>query len=349
MKFLWPDMLWLLTVLPVLVAAYLLVLRRAKRAAVRYASLSIIKDAMGRSSIRRHVPAVLLLSALGATLVSMARPAAVIVLPSNHETVILAIDVSGSMRAEDVQPSRLAAAQAAASSFIAEQPPSTRIGIVEFSGSAVLAQPPTQSREELQRTIHALQPQNATAIGSAILVSLKALFPDAKFELESWPPHRNAASAAGGMPLNQGARSQNPAPKPVQPGSYKSAAIILLTDGQNTAGPHPVEAARMAAERGVRVYTVGFGTGGGEISWGGASAMRVALDEATLRTVAELTGADYFHAGNASELTNVYRTLTSELVLEKKSTEITALFAAAAALAMVLASLFSLLWFSRIS
>lgn len=330
MKFLSPQMLWLLGALPALIAAYVLVLRHRKRAALRYASLTIVKGAIGRGqSVRRHLPAVLLLMGIGAMLVAVARPAAVITLPSQHETVILAIDVSGSMRAEDVQPNRLAAAQAAAKSFIEEQPASTRIGIVEFSGSAALVQPPTRSREDLERALDALQPQNATAIGGAILVSLKAIFPDAQFDLEN---PRRAVSAAL---------------KPAQPGSYKSAAVILLTDGQNTAGPDAVEAARIAAERGVRVYTVGFGTENGEISWGDGRSMRVALDERALRTVAALTGAEYFQASSAAELKNVYGMLNSKTLLEKRATEITALFCAAAVLTMVLASLCSLLWFSR--
>jgi Ca-activated chloride channel family protein len=270
---------------------------------------------------------------MGAMLLSVARPVAVIALPSHHETVILAIDVSGSMRAEDVQPNRLAAAQAAAKSFIAEQPPGTRIGIVAFSAAAALVQAPTRSREELERTIDGLRPEGATALGSAILVSLKALFPKLEVDLQSANRYRR----------------QNPQPGAVQPGFYKSAAVIVLADGQNSAGPDPLEAARMAAGHGLRIYTVGFGTENGEISWDGGASMRVALDEGTLRTIAELTGAGYFRAGSASELKDVYRALNSRSILEKKSTEITALFCAAAALTLMLASLLSLLWFNRLA
>ncbi len=327
-------MLWLATSLPLLVAGYVLILRHKKKAAVRYASLSIVKDAMrGGPAMRRHIPALLLLVAIAAMLLSVARPTAVITLPSLHDTVILAIDVSGSMRATDVEPTRLAAAQAAAKLFIAEQPTATRIGVVEFSGSAALVQVPTRGREDLERTIDGLHTQGATAIGSAILTSLKALFPEAEVDLQSSNLYRRA-----GAPL-----------KVAAPGSYKSAAVILLTDGQNSAGPDPVEAARMAAERGLRVYTVGFGTQNGEISWDGGGAMRVALDEPTLRRIAELTGAAYFHAGSAAELKDVYRNLNSKSILEKKSTEITAVFCAAAVLALMLAWLCSLLWFHRLA
>jgi Ca-activated chloride channel homolog len=334
MEFLWPQMLWLPAALPLLVAAYLLILRHRKKAPLRYASLGIVKEAMrGGPAIRRHIPPLLLLVGIGAMLLSVARPAAVITLPSSHDTVLLAIDVSGSMRAEDVQPNRLAAAQAAAKAFIAEQPAGTRIGVVEFSATAALVQPPTRSREDLERAIDALRPQGATALGSAILVALKTLFPDAEVDLQSSRPYRRV----------------NAPRSTVQPGSFKSAAVILLTDGQNSAGPDPVEAARMAAERGLRVYTVGFGTENGEIRWDGGASMRVALDEATLRTIAELTGAEYLHAAGASELEDVYRALNSRHILEKKSTEITALFCAAAALTLLLASLLSLLWFNRLA
>jgi len=327
-------MLWLATALPLLVAAYLLILRHKRKAAVRYASLCIVKDAMrGGPAIRRHIPPLLLLAAIGAMLLSVARPAAVITLPSHHDSVILAIDVSGSMRAVDVEPSRLAAAQAAAKLFIAEQPADTRIGVVEFSATAALVQAPTRSRADLERTIDGLRPQGATAIGSAILASFKTLFPDAEVDLQSSNLYRRTGSP----------------PRAVQPGSYKSAAVILLTDGQNSAGPDPVEAARLVAERGLRVYTVGFGTENGEISWDGGPSIRVALDEPTLRKVAELTGAGYFHAGSAAELKDVYRNLNARSILERKSTEITAIFCAAAVLALMMAWLLSLLWFNRLT
>jgi Ca-activated chloride channel family protein len=320
-EFLWPDMLWLVAALPVLVAGYVAVLRRRRTAALRYANLGIVREAMRAGhSVRRHVPPLLLLIGLAAMLLSVARPAAVITLPSHHETVILAIDVSGSMRAEDVQPNRLAAAQAAAKEFVAAQPASTRVGIVEFSAGAALVQPPTRSREELQRAIDRLQPQNATAIGAAILESLRALFPE----------------------------GEPPPDAPVRPGSHTAAAIILLTDGQNSVGPDALESAREAAARGVRVYTVGIGTEAGEIVQVGGWSQRVALDEGTLRAVADLTAAQYLHAGDAAELKKVYQALHSRLQLERKPTEITALFSGAAALAVMLASLLSLLWFNRI-
>ena len=173
MTFLWPHLLWLLAVVPLIVAAYVYLLRRKKKVAVRYASLAMVKEAMGAGqTVRRHVPPLLFLLALVAMIVAIARPAAVVSLPSQHETVILAIDVSGSMRATDVEPNRLAAAQAAARTFIEEQPRSTRIGVVAFAATALVVQHPTQNREDILAAIDRLQLQRGTAIGSGIIVSL---------------------------------------------------------------------------------------------------------------------------------------------------------------------------------
>ena len=184
MNFLSPEFLWLLIAVPVIAGFYLLLLKKRKQAALRYANLEIVKAAIGRGLWwRRHVPPAILLAALGAMLFATARPTAVITLPTQHETVILAMDVSVSMRANDVEPSRIEAAQAAARAFIAQQPRSTRIGVVAFAGSAALVQPPTSNRHDLRAAIDQLQLQHATAVGSGILVSLKAIFPQEEFEL----------------------------------------------------------------------------------------------------------------------------------------------------------------------
>jgi Ca-activated chloride channel family protein len=354
MTFLWPEFLWLLLLVPVLVAIYVLILKRKRKTALRYASLTMVKEAMGAGArFRRHVPPLLFLLALTVLIAAVSRPAAVVRLPSQHETIILALDVSGSMRAKDVEPDRMTAAQNAAKTFINEQPRSTRIGIVAFAGTASLVQPPTQSREDLHAAIERLQLQRATAIGSGILVSLKAIFPDVDFDLRASNPRPGAASSMTGRAL-PGAQKPSQdkgsaaAPKPVPPGSYKSAAIILLTDGQATTGPDPIEAARMAAERGVRVFTVGVGTPNGEILVGEGWSMRVRLDEETLKQIANLTGAEYFYAGTAVDLKKIYQSLNSRFVLERKETEITALFAAVAALTVLVSAALSLAWFNRI-
>jgi Ca-activated chloride channel family protein len=323
--FLSPEFLWLLLALPAVVAIYLFVLKRKKRAALRYANLELVKEALGKGLWwRRHLPPAILFAALAAMLTAIARPSAVITLPSNHETVILAMDVSGSMRANDVEPSRIEAAQAAARAFIARQPRSTRIGIVAFAGSAALVQAPTSNRHDLRAAIDQLQLQHATAIGSGILVSLKALFPQEEFDVKK-KTETNA-----------------------RPGSYASGAIILLTDGQTTAGPDPVDAARVAADHGVRVFTVGVGTESGQLLTGEGWSMRVRLDEEALKTIADLTRAEYFYAGTAVDLKKIYETMRARLVMEEKETEITALFSAFAAMAVLLSASLSLLWFNRV-
>ena len=336
MTFQWPEMLALLFALPLLVVCYVLILQRKQKQALRYASLALVKDALGlRHTLRRHIPPLLFLLALAAMIVAAARPSALMTLPSQNETVILAMDVSGSMRAADVQPNRLAASQAAAKAFVSEQPENVRIGVVAFAGTATVAQAPTRNREDVIAAIDRFQLQRATAIGSAIIVSLATLFPDHGLDV---------ASFSYGIPSQR----KPAAFKPVPPGSYGSAAIILLTDGQRTTGPDSLQAARLAAERGVRIYTVGFGTTQGEIIGFEGWSMRVRLDEETLKGIADLTRGEYFHAGSAPELKRVYDALRMRLTLETRKTEISALFAAGAAAIALLSAALSLAWFHRI-
>jgi Ca-activated chloride channel family protein len=349
MKFLWPEALWLLLAVPALIGAYLFLLHRKKKTAIRYASLGLVKAALGPGQrIRRHVPPALFLLALVASILAIARPTAVITLPSEQRTIILAIDVSLSMRASDVEPSRLQAAQEAAKAFVQEQPADVRIGIVSFAGTASVVQAPTRNREELVAAIDRLYLQRHTAIGSGIIVSLAALFPDAGIDLESLLfGARNARD--GDRPI-AGDRARKPEQKPFAPvpaGSYPSAAIILLTDGRRTMGPDPADAARMAAERGVRVYTVGFGTAAGGMADVGGWSIYMRFDEETLKTVADITKAEYFYAGSAADLKKVYQQLNTQFVLERKETEVSALASAVASLLVLAAAALSVLWFNR--
>jgi len=349
MTFLWPDLLWGLLLLPALVVTYLWLLRRRKRLALRYASLSMVKQAIGAgSAVRRHLPPALFLLALALLLIAVARPAAIVTLPSQHDTVILAMDISGSMRATDVQPTRLAAAQAAARAFVAAQPRHTHIGVVAFAGSASLVQAPTSNREDILAAIDRLELQRATAIGSGILISLKAIFPDMDFDLRSSYARRDPRDSLKGSPLDPARDPAKPEVKAVPPGSYSSAVVILLTDGQSNVGPDPVEAARMAADRGIRIFTVGVGTTEGETIRFEGWSMRVRLDEDTLKTISDLTRGEYFYASNAADLKKIYEALNSRLVMEKQETEITAIFAAAAAALAILGAGLSVLWFNRI-
>jgi Ca-activated chloride channel family protein len=346
MSFLWPEALWLLALLPLLILTYVWLLRRKNRSAVRYANLGMIKEAMGvGSKYRRHVPPALFLLAIAAMIVSMARPVATVTLPTQKQTIVMALDASGSMRAKDVEPSRLVAMQNAAKQFVADAAPKTKIGIVTFAATASLVQPPTDDREAIAAAIDRIQLQRATATGSGLIVSLATLFPEAGFDVSTALFGRDAARNA---PIGEGKKDPKKDFKPVPPGSYSNAVIILLTDGQRTTGPDPIEIAKMAADRGVRVYTVGFGTTSGEIIGFEGWSFRVRLDEETLKTVATMTQGEYFHAGTAADLKKVYATLNSRLSLEKKETEITALLSGIAALFAMVSGLLSLLWFNRI-
>ena len=340
--FLWPNMLWAMAALPVIVLLYVVLVTRRKKTTLRYASLGLVKEALGgRSAWRRHVPPLLLFLALAALLFAASRPAALITLPSAQETIVLTMDVSGSMRAADVLPSRIVASQEAAKSFVAELPRNVKIAVVAFAGTAAVVQAPTLSRDDVNAAIDRFQLQRGTAIGSGIVLSLATIFPEA------------------GIDLSQitGARSMPPGPNdkpkpdftPVAPGSYSSAAIILLTDGQRTAGPDSLEAAKMAADRGVRIYTVGIGTKEGETIGFEGWSMRVRLDEETLKSIAKLTNADYFYAGTAADLKKVYQGLSTRLIVEKKETEISALLAALGAALVVLAAGLSVWWFGRVA
>jgi Ca-activated chloride channel family protein len=344
MSFLWPDLLWLLLAVPAVIGVYLLLLRRGEKRLLQHPSLAMLREAIGTGKgFRRHAPPLLFLLALIVLLIAIARPTATITLPSQHETIILAMDVSGSMRATDVAPSRIVAAQNAARAFIADQPASARIGVVSFAATASVVQPPTRNREDILAAIDRFQLQRGTAVGSGILVALKTIFPDLDLDLRTLNAREGMA-----RPLDHAGEAGGPTVKTVPPGSYNAAAIILLTDGQTTTGPNPIEAARLAAEHGVRVYTVGIGTANGQILGSEGWSMRVRLDEDALKTIADITRGGYFYASNAVELNTVYQSLNSRLSLETRQAEITALLAAAAALIALVAAWLSLLWFNRI-
>ncbi len=345
MTFFWANLLWLVLVLPVVVFAYLLLLRRKHKAALRYANLGLVKVALATGPrFRRHVPPLLFFVALTLLVFAVSRPAAVITLPSQRTTIVLAMDVSGSMRANDVDPRRITAAQAAARDFIKDQPRNARLGLVAFSSSAMLMQAPTLDRDELLASIDRLQPQRFTAVGSGILVALKAIFPEAQFDLGVPYSRRDRR----GVPLGQ-VRDAAPAPAaPAAPGSFKSAVIVLMSDGQTNTGADPIEAAHMAANRGVRVFTVGFGTtDGGVVEFEGRR-VHVQLDEETLKEIANITRASYFHAGTEAALKEIYKTLTTQFVMETEKTEITGLLAGVAAIFAAAAAVCSMLWFGRI-
>jgi Ca-activated chloride channel family protein len=346
MTFLWPDALWLLLALPALAGLYVVLLRR-KKPALQYSSLSLLRQAMAPAQyIRRHIPPLLFILALGVLIVAIARPAAVMNIPSTVRTVILAIDVSMSMAATDVVPSRLAAAQAAARAFVKEQPRDVQIGVIAFAGEADLVQAPTVNRENALAAIDRLQLGYGTAIGSGIIAALLTIFPDAEIggDYDIFGMGRSPV-AAQPISFNEGHSEARGAKPP--PGSYTSAAILLITDGRGTSGPLPTVAARIAAERGVRVYTVGFGTTQSTTVEMDGQSMDVGFDEAALKEIADTTHGEYFHAASATELRSIYRNLSGRLVQKIDEMEMTALFTALAAVLWLTAGALSVMWCNR--
>jgi len=351
MQLLWPGFLLLLVLVPLLTAFYVLALRRRRPSAVRYSSLSLVREAMPRTSRRRHLPFVLVLAAVAFLAVALARPVAVAAVPTNQTTVLLTIDVSGSMCSTDIPPTRIEAAEAAASDFITHQSTSTQIGLVAFSGFAELVQAPTNNQAKLLAALHSLATGRRTAVGSGLLAAIDAV---------AAVDHAVAPSTAIG---GQG-------PVPVAPGAYAPDIIVLLTDGASNTGPAPLDAAQEAADRGVRVYTIGFGTanggafgaacaqqflgrepnfgggfgqGGGNVG-GGPGGFRRGIDEATLTQIAQLTGGQYYPAESAGDLEQVFASLPMSLVVKHETVEVGAGFAGFAGLLTALGLLLGRLW-----
>ena len=349
MSLLWPGFLFLLSIIPLMIAVYIWVLRRRRRFAIRYSSLSLVREAATQQSwLRRHLPFILFLLALASLVFALARPVATVTIPSNRATVILAIDVSRSMCSTDIPPNRLQAAKDAALSFVRNQKSGRRVGIVAFAGFAELIQPPTTDTELLENAITNLTTARRTAIGSAILRSL-----DAIAEIDD----RVAPSD-----LRPSANPTNP--PPASKGEYVPHIIVLLTDGASNAGPLPASAAQQAAERGVRVYTIGFGTrnnsspmncgepfqgddlfgGGGFGPQFGGGGFRREIDEETLKQIADTTGGSYYAATSAGELQDVFQNLPTYVVATRETIEISVFFTAIAALMTIIAMILSFLW-----
>jgi Ca-activated chloride channel family protein len=291
--------------------------------------------------VRRHVPPALFLLSLAFMIVAAARPVMVVKTPMQEGTVILAIDVSGSMQATDVQPTRMEAAKAAATAFVDKQSDTVRVGVVSFSGDASIVQSPTTDKGLVKAAIARLQPQRATAIGRGILIALDAIFEESEETLPS------AKYLSPGAQQNPQAPSVAPAAHPKIAGFYP-AEIVLLSDGQNNQAPQPLQIIDEAIQRGIRVYTIGLGTAQGTVIRLQGRAVRTALDEATLKAIAQLTDAEYFNASNAKDLRAVYENLSTQFVVREQKTEITALFTITAAVIAVLAAFLSLLWFGRL-
>lgn len=346
MLFLWPEYLWLLLLLPLLPLLYLWLLRRRDRTAVRYSSVRVAREAAAGRQWRRHVPPALLFLALAGLLLAASRPMGRVPLPWARSTVLLAMDVSLSMRVADVKPTRMAAAQDAARLFLRDLPRDIEVGLVTFAGSSEVAQRPTLDRAALLAAIDGFQMQMGTAVGNAIVVSLAQLFPDHGLDVGEMTFGTRRTSSRS---LDD---KDKPPPKqitPVAPGSYTSAAIILLSDGRRTTGIDTLEAAKMAADRGVRIYVVGLGTVDGEAASAEGMPIYLRLDEPTLREVARMTGGEYHHAGTAEKLRSVYENLGVQVQVQTREAELTGLLALLSALLMAAAGLLSVLWFRRMA
>jgi Ca-activated chloride channel family protein len=319
-------MLLLLGLIPLFAALYILALRRRRRVTVRYSSLALVRAALPRYSwLRRHLPFALFLAALASLIIAAGRPYATIDVPAGRSTIILAMDISRSMRALDIPPSRLEAAQEAALSFIARQELNTQIGIVGFAGFAEMIQAPTTEQEALESAIGGLTLGRGTAVGAGILRSIDVI-------ARSDP----SIAPSDGAPLQS-----------MPADTYAPAIIVVLTDGVSTTGPSPIDAAQQAALRGIRIYTIGFGTDQGmggqalgvdpQFSQQFGGGFRRGIDEETLQEIAEITGGTYYSPESASELVEVFQQLPTYLTERSEETEVSFAFIAFGALLAALA------------
>ncbi len=338
MTFIWPPMLLFLLVIPLLLLLYLRVQRRRQQMRARYGTLGLVQAQAGRDlGHRRHVPALIFLVGLTILLLALARPQATVSLPRLEGTIMLAFDVSGSMAADDLAPSRIEAAKAAALAFVERQPPSVRIGVVTFSDAGFAAQVPTNRQELIIAAINRLKPERGTSVGQGILLALNTLFAEAEGDA---PVYSNREPTP--TPLATTTR------EPVPPGSNNAAVIVMLTDGENTAPPDPFEAAMAAANLGVRIYPIGVGSPAGTTLTVNGFTVFTRLDEPTLQQIAALTEGTYYNAANEAELRAVYENLQPALVIKAEQMEVTSLFAGGGILALLLAGTFSLLWLGRV-
>ena len=332
MTFTWPLMLLTLLLIPLFIVLYLRIQQRQQKIVENIGSLGFAQDASGeRVGKRRHISPILFLIGLTILLVALARPNAVVSLPGLESTVILSFDVSGSMAAEDMQPTRMEAAKTAAREFVGRQPSNVKIGVVAFSDGGIAVQPPTKDQAAILAAIDRLTPQRGTSLGSGILASLNAI-----------------ALNRGDIPVTENSLTPVPTPTPVPYGTYIPAAIVLLTDGENTANPDPIAAAQTAVEQGVRVYTIGVGSASGTTLTVNDFTVFTQLNEPILQQIASMTDGAYFNAESEEDLRAIYQNLDVQVVVKPEKTEITSIFTGVSILFMLVGGAFSLVWFSRL-
>jgi Ca-activated chloride channel family protein len=297
--------------------------------------MGLMQQASGRElGWRRHIPPALFLCGLTILLFAVARPQSVMSLPRVEGTVILAFDVSGSMAADDMEPSRMEAAKTAARAFVERQPATVQVGVVTFSDSGFAVQVPTNEKEAVMASINRLAPARGTSLGNGLLVSL------------------NTISASDAGPTRRLYTNLTPVPSatpaPLPEGEYTNAVIVLLSDGENNESPDPLTAAQVAADQGVRVHTVGIGSPEGAIIHVDGFAIQTQLNEPMLQQISEISGGTYYNAANEEQLIDIYDHLTPELVLKPEKIEVTSVFAGLSILVLCIAGVFSLLWLNRL-
>lgn len=362
MIFLWPWILLLLLLIPILIAIYIWILKRRRKYAVRYSSLSLIREALPKHSRwRQHLPFALFLISTAFLIAAAARPRAEVDVPLSRTTIMLAVDVSRSMCATDVDPNRLSVAQEAALAFIEDHADDTRIGIVAFAGFAEIVVPPTNDKDILKEAIENFTTSIGTAIGSATLRSIDAI------------SNVNQAVAPSGVDLSSAPKDSS---TEIEIGYYQPDIIVVLTDGANSRGPLPLDAAQQAADRAIRIYTIGFGTtnpdrmvcnpqqlgsdvfsggfgggggfrddnNGGDFGGGGRFRRYLILDEPTLEGMAEMTGGSYFRAEDAEQLYNIFVDLPAEIILQKERLEISFIFSFLGAISATTALMLAVIW-----
>jgi Ca-activated chloride channel homolog len=335
-SFLWPSLLVLLLLIPLGAAAYRSLERRRRARIAGYGTLAIPVGGPGAgpsSRFRRRIPAVCLLVGLFLVVIAIARPQAVISVPRVEGTIIMAFDVSGSMAADDLAPTRMEAAKAAARAFVERQPPTVRIGVVAFSDSGFSVQVPTDDSTQVTAAIDRLAPERGTAIARGILTALTTIATD-------------EAGPAAGFYTN---RSPGPTPEvtPVPTGTFSSAVVVLLTDGENNQNPDPLAAALTAADRGVRIFTVGIGTAAGATIDIDGFRVHSQLDEGTLRQIADASHGAYFAVSDPAAFDAVYQAVETRLVIRPEPMEITSLFAGAGLLILLAGGVASLVVLGR--
>jgi Ca-activated chloride channel homolog len=327
MTFIWPAMLFSLLFVPLLVFAYISLQRRRRQLAARYNMLGFGSTLPGRTNIRHQIAPALFLLSLIILFVALARPQAMVLLPRVEGTVILGFDVSGSMIAEDFEPTRLEAAKAVAQDFVERQPSTLQIGVIAFSNNGFAVQAPTNIKEEIIDSISRLTPQQGTSLGQGIMAAL------------------NTIDAGSDRPISvdEGEITQLPENQEVP-----AAVIVLLSDGENNEIPNPMEAAQVAADRGIRIYTIGIGSNAGTVVQINGFNVYTRLDENTLQQIADISGGEYFHAESVEDLHEIYDSLTPQLVIRPEEMEVTSIFAGISMLVMLIGGLLSLIWFKRL-